>query len=274
MPELPEVEVVRRDLAEIITGRRITDVVSSNARVLRRYEQLGDFDRVVRGRRVVTVGRRGKNIVVGFDNDASLVVHLGMSGQLLHAPAPKRVAPPIHTHVVLRVAGAGEVRYVDPRTFGELFVVPAGVEPLAHLGPDALDALPIEVFAALLGSRRVQMKALLMDQRAIAGLGNIYSDEALFAAGVRGNRSSASLSSEEINALHRAITTILRDAVAAGGSSLADAQYVDLRGEIGRYQQRHAVYAREGKPCVRCGTAIERARWGGRSTFSCPTCQR
>jgi formamidopyrimidine-DNA glycosylase len=272
MPELPEVEVVRRGLAGVIRGRRITRVSATNERVVRHHRSPRQFSGAVRDRTVTAVDRLGKNLLVRLDDDATLVVHLGMSGQL--RIAPPRAARARHTHVVFRFDDGGdEVHYVDPRTFGELFVVPPGVAPLAHLGPDALDGLPAAAFAALLGARRVKVKPLLMDQRAIAGIGNIYSDEALFAAGLRWDRSSASLSADECTRLHTAITTILTDAVEHRGSSLADAQYVDLMGQPGEFQLRHQVYARAGLPCARCGRPIVRERWGGRSTFFCEVCQ-
>jgi len=272
MPELPEVEVVRSDLAPAITGRRIRAADATNARITRRHARPGDLARALTGRTIVDVGRRGKYLVLALDDDAAFVVHLGMSGQLLLARR-RRDPRPRHTHAVLDLAGAGELRYVDPRTFGELFVVAAGQPVLPDLGLDAF-GIGRRDFAARIGTRRAQLKALLMDQRVVAGLGNIYSDEALFTARLRGDRLGSSLTGRELTRLHAAVTTILATAVAERGSSLPDGQYVDTLGRLGRYQLLHQVYGREDEPCPRCGRPVVRRRWSGRSTFSCPRCQR
>jgi formamidopyrimidine-DNA glycosylase len=271
MPELPEVEVVRRGLAPVLTGRRITAVTATNERVTRRSSP-ATLERSLTGRRITAVERTGKYLLIRLVGGDVLVVHLGMAGQLLHVPRPRLTPLALHTHVVLRVAGAGELRYVDPRTFGELFVVAQHEPLLPGLGVDALTATASDLAAVVTG-RRGRLKPLLMNQRLVAGLGNIYSDEALFDAGLRWDREGGSLTAADITRLHGAVTTILLAALADGGSSLADGQYVDSTGHRGRYQLRHRVYGRAGQPCVRCRRSIVRARWAGRSTFFCESCQ-
>ena len=173
----------------------------------------------------------------------------------------------------------GQLRFVDPRTFGEMFVTHADdiekeVEELAHLGYDPLEtAVSWDYFGEMLRARKTKLKALLMDQKFMAGIGNIYSDEILFTAGLRYDRMSDSLSSSEIRRLYRAISEVLQDAVKYRGSSLADEGYVDLFGKPGEYQEHHQVYGREGEACVRCRRPIHRARYSNRSTFYCDACQ-
>ena len=244
-----------------------------------------------------------------LDNGDSLVVHLGMSGQLLRVKSPKDPKPK-HTHVVITFAQGGELRYVDPRTFGELFVSSAAerataesangadapvvapakaavgaavgdgsslrrsVPELAHLGFDPVeDMMSWERFAVLLRTRRVGIKALLMDQQFAAGIGNLYADEILFAAGLRYDRSSESLSTTEVRRLYRSMVETLTEAIKHRGSTLADEQYRDLFGEVGDFQGQHQVYDREGQPCRRCRNSIVRVKTGGRSSFFCEHCQ-
>jgi formamidopyrimidine-DNA glycosylase len=270
------VETVRRDLDRELAGKTITSVEVTGARTVRRGSSQQLADGLV-GRTVKGVKRRGKYLLAQLDDGTLLVVHLRMSGQLLKAttndPKPK------HTHVVLRLQQGGEIRFVDPRTFGEVFVVdPARMvddaPDLAELGWDPIeDPITLPAFAQLLLSRRVQLKALLTDQKVVAGLGNIYGDEILHAAGLRYDRTSSTLTSQEIRRLFRAIVEVLHDAIAARGSSLADEQYVDLSGRPGKYQLQHQVHAREGKACPRCRATVERVKYQGRSTYYCPSCQ-
>ena len=272
MPELPEVETIRGDLERAIAGRTI-QAVRCTGRCIRRHATAEEFADRLTGRTVAGVERRGKYLLIRLDDADCLVVHLGMSGQLLWAattdPAPK------HTHVVLQFDGAdAELRYVDPRTFGEVFATAEEAPELAHLGIDPLSpSLTPTRLAEMLGARRTRIKALLMDQRFLAGLGNIYTDEILWAAGIRFDRAAHSLSTEDTARLHQAITETLNEAIEHRGSSLADEQYRDLLGEVGGYQSRHNVYARENQPCSRCGAPIARLKWQGRSTFFCLHCQ-
>lgn len=278
MPELPEVEVMKRDLEHEVVGRRIKSVDVNGMRTIRRYRQRKQFTGLLEGRTFASVARRGKYLLLTMDNDDVLVVHLGMSGRLLAVKSVRRAVAK-HTHVVFTFTGGGQLRFEDPRTFGEMFVtnregIDADVEELAHLGIDPLvTVLAWEYFGELVAARHAKLKAVLMDQTFLAGIGNIYSDEILFAAGLRWDRSSDELTPQEVRRLYRAMIETLQDAVKHRGSSLADAQYVDLFGRPGEFQRLHNVYAREGQSCRRCRRSIVRRRFGGRSTFFCEACQ-
>jgi len=273
VPELPEVEVVRRGIAGEATGSLITSLLPTGARTFRRHppDQLAAH---LEGHRIERVDRHGKYLLLRVDGQETLVVHLGMSGQLLAADAgPDR---PPHTHLVVGMGGR-ELRFVDPRTFGEVFVTDGHGRPaeLAHLGFDPLvDRMTPARFAALLAARRMQIKALLLSQRVVAGIGNIYADEILWAAGIRPDRLASDLGADEAAGLLHHMRAVLRTSVRLGGSTLSDGQYVDVSGTAGTYQTRHNAYGREGVPCARCASPIRRIRWGGRSTFFCMTCQR
>jgi len=278
MPELPEVEVVRRGLERGIVGRTVRDVEATGARSIRRHPSAAAFRAPLLGRTVRAVDRRGKYLLIRLDDDAVLVAHLRMSGQLLLA-ADASVERAKHTHVVLTFEDGGQLRFVDPRTFGELFVSATRtrdgeVIELARLGPEPLDpTTTVEVLGSRLTPRRTRLKTALLDQHVIAGLGNIYSDEIAFRAGLRHDHRTDALTPAEVAALHAAMVEVLGEAVRRGGSSLADGQYVDVDGRAGTYQSEHAVFARAGQPCPRCGRTIERVRFAGRSTHLCPGCQ-
>ncbi len=258
-------------------GKRITRVEITGTRSVRRHPTPKELAGRVEGRRVVGVQRRGKYLLLRLEHDDVLVVHLGMSGQLLRADAKAPVAA--HTHLVFDFAGAPQLRFVDPRTFGEVFVtapddMAAEIPELAHLGFDPIDEpMAWTRFAQLLAARRAKLKTLLTDQRFIAGIGNIYADEILFAAGLRYDRSSAELTPQEVRRLSRSMVEVLHEAIKHRGSSLADEQYRDLYGRLGEYQQSHQVYDREGLACLRCRSTIVRTRSAGRSNFLCAQCQ-
>lgn len=274
MPELPEVETIRRDLDREIAGRTIDRVVATG-RSIRRHSDADEFAQALLGRSIVKIRRRGKYLLVALTGGATLVVHLGMSGQLLVVGTGKPSRQ--HTHVVVGFGPECELRFVDPRTFGEMFVSFSQnpeLPELAHLGIDALDELTsASQLGKLLHARRTKLKALLMDQRFLAGIGNLYVDEILFAARLRFDRSSDTLTPAEVRRLYRALTTTLRAAIDHRGSSLADEQYRDVLGAIGDYQHHHQVYGREGEACPRCRRAIVRVKAAGRSTFLCTRCQ-
>ncbi|MFA5882875.1 MAG: bifunctional DNA-formamidopyrimidine glycosylase/DNA-(apurinic or apyrimidinic site) lyase [Acidimicrobiia bacterium] len=281
MPELPEAEVVRRDLDAVVRGRTVVAVEVGRDRAVRREPSIDGFVDALTGRTVAGTGRVGKFLVVhlgGGDGRDAVVVHLGMSGQLRVAESAAQDRLP-HTHVVWALDDGREVRFVDPRTFGQMWQAPTsepGGRPLAlgHLGPDALDDLTTaSVLAPRLANRRVRLKLRLMDQTAVAGLGNIYTDEICFRAGISGARPAGSLADAEVERLVDATRAVLTDAIAARGSSLADAQYVDVHGRTGAFQHQHAVHARAGLPCPVCGTAITRERVGGRYAYQCGVCQ-
>ncbi|MGP8007107.1 MAG: bifunctional DNA-formamidopyrimidine glycosylase/DNA-(apurinic or apyrimidinic site) lyase [Acidimicrobiales bacterium] len=278
MPELPEVETIRRDLQGEVVGRKIKSVEVRNGRTVRRHPSAKHFRARLEGRTVTSIGRSGKFLLLGLDDGGTLVVHLGMSGQLQRAKSVKEPKAP-HTHAVVTFTQGGQLRFVDPRTFGELFVstpVEGGpaVPELAHLGFDPLeDVMSWEKFWVLLTSHKSGLKALLMDQEFVAGIGNMYADEILFAAGLRYDRLSNSLSSQEVRRLYRSMVETLAEAVKRRGSSLADEQYRDLFGEVGEYQGQHQAYDREGQACRRCRSTIIRVKSGGRSTYLCEHCQ-
>jgi formamidopyrimidine-DNA glycosylase len=277
VPELPEVETVRRGLEASVVGRTITGVTVTGKRSVRRQSPALLRARL-RGRRVERAHRKGKYLALGLDDGSTLVVHLGMSGQLLHV-ADRSVALAPHTHVVIRLDDGSELRFVDPRTFGEMFVTPAagddGLPPeLGALGVDPLaDGLTSRRLASLLAGRRTPLKSALMNQELIAGIGNIYADEILFRARLRPDRPAGSLDEPETRRLASAIRRTLAEAVEARGSTLRDARYRDLAGEAGSFQLRHAVYGREGERCRRCPGTVTRRRIGGRSAFFCEGCQ-
>ena len=278
MPELPEVETIRRDLEKEVVGKRIKHVDVTGARVVRRHDKKGDFTAALEGRKITSVRRRGKYLLAWLDASDVLVIHLGMSGQLLRARSTKEPLEK-HTHVVMTFTQGGQLRYVDPRTFGELFVTAGDalektVPELAHLGFDPIDdVISWNRFGELIQSRRAKLKPLLMEQKVVAGLGNLYADEILWSAGLRWDRSSETLSSQEVRRLYRSMVETLQEAIKHRGSSLADEQYRDLFGVVGEFQAHHNVYDREGQPCRRCRSPIVRVKTQGRSTFMCDQCQ-
>ena len=278
--ELPEVEVMRRDLEKDVVGLRIKEAEvkgSKNAmRVIRRHKTRKEFTSRLVGRKIARVERRGKYIFMTLDSGDVLVVHFGMAGQFHRGTG--RVAMPPHTHVVLTFQQRGDLRYVDPRTFGEMFVSAADdigkVKELQHLAIDPLDQMfTWPTFQFLLAERASKMKQLLMDQKFIAGLGNIYSDEVLFHAGIRFDRMSDALSSQEVRRLYRAIQEVLQEAIKLRGTTLDDEAYVDLFGTPGDYGAELKVYGRLGLPCRRCRTPIETVKISQRSSYYCPQCQ-
>jgi formamidopyrimidine-DNA glycosylase len=278
--ELPEVEVMRRDLEKDVVGRRVKEAEvksSKNAmRIIRRHKTRKDFTSKVVGRKITKIERRGKYLLLTLDSGDVLVAHFGMSGQFQRGTG--RVALPPHTHVVLTFQQGGDLRYVDPRTFGELFVSAGDdigkVKELQHLAIDPLDQVfTWPTFQYLLAQRATKMKPLLMDQKFIAGLGNIYSDEVLFHAGIRYDRMSDALSSQEVRRLYRAIQEVLQEAIKMRGTTLEDEAYVDLFGQPGEYGHELKVYGREGLPCRRCRTPIETVKISQRTSFYCPQCQ-
>ncbi|HLG92385.1 MAG TPA: bifunctional DNA-formamidopyrimidine glycosylase/DNA-(apurinic or apyrimidinic site) lyase [Acidimicrobiales bacterium] len=278
MPELPEVETIRRELEREVVGRKIKSVEVSGSRSIRRHRTAPRFRAALEGRTIRSVARKGKYLLVHLSDGAVLVVHLGMSGQLLRAKSAREPKPK-HTHVVITFTQGGQLRFVDPRTFGEMFVtapdeLEKALPELSHLGFDPVeDVMSWTQFAELLQAREAKLKSLLMDQEFVAGIGNIYSDEILFAAGLRYDRSSASLSSQEVRRLYRAMVETLQDAIKHRGSSLADEQYKDIFGEVGEFQSLHKVYDREGQACRRCRNPIVRVKVNGRSSFFCEQCQ-
>jgi formamidopyrimidine-DNA glycosylase len=272
VPELPEVETIVRSLRPRLAGARI-DLVWASGLPLRlaRPLDLKLLRRICRGARVASVRRRGKYIVMGLGGESGVLVHLGMSGRLrLQAAGEPRER---HTHVVWGLEGGRELRFVDPRRFG--LVRPAAaidaVPELAPLGPDPLSELDVEMLAAALGTSRAPIKAFLLDQRRVAGLGNIYVCEALFRARVHPGTPARRVRGRAA-ALLAGIRAALELGIANRGTTLRD--YVDGEGGAGENQAALLVYGRERSPCTVCGAAIKRRVDAQRSTFFCPSCQR
>jgi formamidopyrimidine-DNA glycosylase len=285
VPELPEVETVRRGLAAHVVGRRVTAVAVGRDRTVRRTSARAVVDGLT-GATFLDAQRRGKYLLLPLDTGDTVMVHLRMTGQLLLAPFG--ATPPRHTHVAMTLAPDGrtggepaELWFVDPRTFGEVVVfdpdhVAVELPELARLGVDPLsDGLDAAGLRRLLAGRRTRMKPLLLDQHVVAGIGNIYADEILHGARIHPDREARSLGRAEVVRLHAAMHRILEASVRAGGSTLGDQQYVDLMGAGGSYQDDHRVYARGGRRCPTCGRGVvRRTVANGRSTHHCPWCQR
>jgi formamidopyrimidine-DNA glycosylase len=282
MPELPEVETVRRGLEPILVGNAFARVEQRRPDL--RFPLPKDFGMRLTGRRIEALDRRAKYLLARLDDGEVLVMHLGMTGRFsINGSTTK--PPPKHEHVVFHLGDGTLVRYSDARRFGYMDLIPTktleqhslfkglGIEPLS-------EALTPEWFAMRLKGKATSIKAALVDQKLIAGLGNIYACEALYRAGISPLRLAGSLATKsgkptkKIEALVAAVKAVLEGAIKAGGSSLRDYKRAD--GRLGRFQHRFKVYGREGKPCPRkgCGGTVRRIVQGGRSTFYCPTCQR
>ncbi len=276
MPELPEVETVRRSLAPALEGARVVSVEVHHPRLARHNERPADIADRLRGRIIRRVGRTGKYLLADVEGNLTWVTHLGMSGRI-ELTDPGRVMQP-HTHVVVGTDRGREMRMVDPRTFGFVAVYTPeefNASTIADLGRDALNDLPRSpVWVRRMAGRRVAVKVLLLDQTFVAGLGNIYADEVLHRAGIRPDRPVGSLNNDEIKRLRASVHPILQAGLRWGGTSLDDLAYLLPDGRAGRYLDRLRVYGRRGLPCRRDGTAIERTVIGGRSSFWCPACQK
>ncbi len=274
MPELPEVETVRRSLAPHVIGRRIVAVQGRSVR-LRAGLDPEEWRAAVVGTTVAGLSRRGKYLLADFGR-ATGVIHLGMSGRL--ALVRSRVPCVAHTHLRLRFADALELRFIDPRRFGMAVVMDAAaartLPALADLGIDALEGEIDDALVAAAARSAAPIRSLLLDQTVLAGLGNIYANEALARAGIHPLRPASSLARRRVVRLAVEVKAVLRDAVAAGGTTLEDGGFSDAAGNAGYFAVQLGVYGREGQPCPRCGTTIQRQVAGGRSAFFCPRCQR
>ncbi|WP_280339829.1 bifunctional DNA-formamidopyrimidine glycosylase/DNA-(apurinic or apyrimidinic site) lyase [Nocardia neocaledoniensis] len=281
MPELPEVEVVRRGLAEHAVGRVIETVTVTHPRAVRRHLGGGaDLAARLTGRTIESARRRGKYLWLTFDEpDTALVVHLGMSGQMLVQPAGAPVEK--HAHIRALLDDASELRFVDQRTFGgwtlaDLVEVDGTIvpDPVAHIARDPLDPLfDTEAVVAAIRAKNTEIKRVLLDQTVVSGIGNIYADEALWRAGLHGTRIAAELTRPVVRTLLAAVTAVMTEALAVGGTSF-DALYVNVNGESGYFSRSLAAYGRVNEPCDRCGTLLIREQFMNRSSFSCPKCQR
>ena len=274
MPELPEVETLRRDLERSVRGATIVTTTLGRLRSVRRYDDPQRFIMQTEGARFAAFGRHGKYLYAHLSSGETLVVHLRMSGQMRLVDSVD-VPLAAHTHVRFSLGDGRELRFIDPRTFGEMWVTSDDVPELSHLGPDALVAVEdAPRFRESLRHRRSAVKGVLLDQATLAGVGSIYADEACFLAGVRPTRSSATLTGPAIERLRVALLEVLHEGIEARGSTLGDGQYVDLWGQPGAYGAGHRVHARAGQGCPRCGSILRRVIVAGRSAVFCPRCQR
>lgn len=275
MPELPEVETVRRGLERHVAGRIVDQVEVLHPRAVRRHVAgPADFAAALRGRRVSAPLRRGKYLWLPADGDA-LLAHLGMSGQLLVGDPDRPLSPHVRVRFTFRDGGP-DLRFTDQRTFGHLLVSLGGAElpsVIAHIAPDPLEsAFDRAVFAGRLRSRRTGIKRALLDQGLVSGVGNIYADEALWRARLHWARASDRLRGPDVNRLVDAVQEVFAEALSVGGTSF-DSLYVNVNGQSGYFDRSLAVYGRAGLPCPRCGTPVRRDAFMNRSAFSCPVCQ-
>ncbi len=276
MPELPEVETIRRGLEGCTVGCRIVNTEVHHQRSVRRTSARSLIEGSV-GATITGLDRRGKYLIIRLNQGDQIMIHLRMSGQIIVAPRPSQ--RPRHTHVVFVLDNGREIWFVDPRTFGEVVLFNPHqsemvVPELVGLGPEP-DQISLGELRQILRTRRRQIKALLLDQTVIAGIGNIYGDEILHQARVRPDRLSNSLSPSSERRLHIAMGAVIADAIAAGGSTLGDGQYVDVSGASGSFQDAHRVYGRTGQRCLTCGRGwIRRVVIAQRSSHFCPVCQR
>ncbi len=269
MPELPEVETVRRELAPWLTGRTILRARRADAPRGPKYSHLEEAE----GRRILEVNRRGKFLLLPLSGGREMVIHLGMTGIL----SPKR--PDEHLRVRLELSGRDRTTlyFKDARRFGRFLVVPQGayrtLPTLAQMGPEPLDAgFTTDAFLALLRASRAPIKAFLMSQRPVAGVGNIYADEALWRARIHPTTPAARISRAKVEALRRAIVAVLEASLVAQGTTIHD--YRTVNGEVGRFLEQLAVYGHDREPCRRCGATLAKMVVGQRGTHFCPRCQR
>jgi formamidopyrimidine-DNA glycosylase len=288
MPELPEVETVRRGLEPIMAGAKIVSVIARRPDL--RFPLPQDFAGRLSGATVEALHRRGKYLLLPLSTGETLILHLGMSGRFTirseteaRRPGDFHFAPatdPAHDHVSIDVAGpagAARIDYNDPRRFGFMDLAPSdAIDVSKHfkgMGPEPLsEAFTARVLHAALKGRTAPLKAALLDQSVIAGLGNIYVCEALWRAGLSPRRAAGRISGPSAARLHQAVRDVLQEAIEAGGSSLRDFAASD--GALGYFQHRFSVYDRAGAPCPRCGAPVRRFAQSGRSTFACGKCQR
>ncbi len=274
MPELPEVETVRRTLELLVIGKKIKDVTVSWPKMIKHPDETGEFIHSLRGQEILEMRRRGKFLVF-YLNDVALVSHLRMEGKynVSHHGDPIEK----HTHVIFHFTDGTELRYRDVRKFGTMHVFKKGEEllhlPLLQLGPEPFQPeFTADYLATKLGKTERIVKATLLDQTVLVGLGNIYVDEALFRAGIHPERKSKALSRKEIERLHEQIIETLTEAVEMGGSTIRS--YVNSQGQMGMFQQNLYVYSRKDEPCRNCGAIIAKKVSAGRGTHFCPQCQR
>lgn len=270
MPELPEVETVVRALRRPLLGRTITEVRNYWPRHIATPSSLGALQQRIHGRRITAVNRRGKYLLFPLDDGQTLIIHLKMSGHLAvvsnNTPADK------YAHTIFALENGHELRFRDTRKFGKVYLVEDAATIVGGLGPEPLeDGFTVAVLQGRINGRKRPLKPLLLDQTVLAGVGNIYADEALFYAGLHPKRRADTLTATEVAALHAAIQKVLRLGIEREGASID--KYVKPDGSKGDMQNAVAVFRRTGQPCYQCATPIVRVVLGGRSTHFCPVCQ-
>jgi len=279
MPELPEVETIKKDLQKKIKGKKIKDVVVNVDKILEK-PSLKEFIAKMDSRVIKEISRRGKYIVINLDSKEKLIIHLGMTGILIYPYDRKFVENkinPKHNHLIFTFTDDTQLVFNDVRRFGKVYLVSNinEVEGIAKLGIEPLDEnFTPEVFIRMMRKKKNKIKSLLMKQEFITGLGNIYVNEVLYRANMHPLRAASSLTEEEIGKLFREIKFVLSEAVEFRGSTVADEAYRDTDGEKGKFAEKLQVYARKGKLCVKCGSILEVIKIEGRSTFICPQCQK
>ncbi|HLD96564.1 MAG TPA: bifunctional DNA-formamidopyrimidine glycosylase/DNA-(apurinic or apyrimidinic site) lyase [Patescibacteria group bacterium] len=273
MPELPEVETIRKQLNKEVSGLSITDIWTDVPKMV--IPSRGEVLKRTAGQRVTAVERRGKLLIFRLSGKENLVLHLRLSGQLfLHAPQdPKNP----FLHVVLKLSNGKELHFNDQRKFGYISLVESDEDLekiVAGYGPEPFSDLTLEKFSVAVKKSGRAIKVLLLDQKAVSGIGNIYANEALWLAKIHPEAKASSLSFQQIKDLYKATLKVLQDGLRLGGATIADEKYRNIYGERGNYDQVVRVYQRKGQPCQRCRHKIEYLRVGQRGTFICPHCQR
>jgi formamidopyrimidine-DNA glycosylase len=277
MAELPEVETLRRQLEREVVGRKVKTVEVPDGKAIPRHSNKKHFVGMLEGTKFKSLIRRGTFLIFTLDTDDRFIIKVGATSQLTKAAAKDDLAP--GTGVVVTFTQGGQLRYVDPRRTGELWAltpeqVAEGVDEIELLGFDVVDApVPWGDFARMVLSRTVKLKTLLSDEDLLAGIGNVYSDEILYDAGLRFDRLSNTLSVQEVRRLYRSVVEILHDAIKHGGTTLPTDGWLDLHGKPGGYGEFHQVYLRDGEPCRRCRDTITKAKFGGKTTYFCSQCQ-
>ena len=272
MPELPEVETIKRDLEEKIKGKKVEKVVVVNDKCIK-MPASGEFISGIEGRLFQQIKRRGKYLIIELDSGDNLVIHLKLTGRLIYSLKEKKLD---YSKIIFIFYDSTQLTFTDMRGFGNVWLLPdkefERIPSLKNLGPEPLEEeFTVDKFKELLKEKRTDIKSLLMNQEFIAGIGNIYSQEALFLSGIHPKRKALSLHYEEIGRLYNNLRSVLNEAISYRGSSV-DA-YVDLQGEKGKYKPHLRVYGREGKNCLICGAIIQKINIKGRGTRFCPRCQ-
>jgi len=280
MPELPEVETIRRGLQRKIKNKQIKDIIVNVDKIVKK-PYLGEFITKIKGKKIKEVDRRGKYIIIYLDSKDKLIVHLGMTGLLIY-PYDNKITEkeinPKHNHLIFTFTDDTQLVFNDVRRFGKIFLVSniEEVESITKLGVEPLeDYFTEEVFIQVLNKKKKgKIKPFLMNQKFITGLGNIYANEVLYRSNIHPLRLISSLNKKEVRNLYQQIKLVLSEAVELQGSTVADDAYRDTDGDKGKFAKKLQVYARKGEPCIKCGHSIEVVRIEGRSSFICPQCQK